>query len=275
MGQSIAVIILARNDEVWLPAALESVKWVNQIIIVDNGSTDQTLKIAGRYTDQIIKVDHNSGPIDFSLLRNAGLDKVNTDWVFYLDSDERVLAPLKTEIEKIISNDSAGSAWAVPRRNIILGEEKRYNAFWPDHVIRLFKKSKLKGWTGKVHEQPDFEGKLQYLSEPLLHLTHRDIDSMVLKSLSWANIDAKLRLDANHPAMTGWRFLRIVITEMWQQGVARRGFFNGTVGMIDCLLQVFSLYLSYVKLWQLQLKTPLPKVYENIDQKLIENDFKY
>ena len=98
---------------------------------------------------------------------------------------------------------------------------------------------------------------------------------MVLKSLSWANIDAKLRVDANHPQMTGWRFLRILFTELWNQGIKRRGFFNGTVGVIDALLQVFSMYISYVKLWQLQRKETLEETYQKIDQQLLKSNFRY
>ena len=96
---------------------------------------------------------------------------------------------------------------------------------------------------------------------------------MVLKSLGWANIDARLRLDAGHPPMSPLRFIRILITETWNQGVIRQGFFNGSVGTIDALIQTFSLLLSYAKLWQLQQKVPLSEKYKQIDKKLIENGF--
>lgn len=160
MSQTIGVIILTRNDQQWLPAALESAKWADQIVVVDDGSTDQTLKIARQYTDKIVELKQYEEQIDFSQKRNVGLEKISTDWVFYLDSDERILATLKEEISQILNSKTVEVAWAVPRRNVILGEEKSYSAFWPDYVIRLFKRSALRQWSGKVHEQPEFDGQL-------------------------------------------------------------------------------------------------------------------
>lgn len=269
----LSVIILTGNSQKLIEACLKSVSFADEIILVDDSSTDQTVEIGQKMNAKIVQYDRSAG-YNFSEARNLGLKNVKGDWVLYLDSDERILEPLKNEILQIVSTDSPG-AWQVSRRNIILGQEVRYAAFWPDYVIRFFRKESLTKWQGDVHEQPVFNGPLSSFKNPLLHLTHRDIDSMVRKSLDWANIDANLRLSAGHPPMSGWRFLRIVMTEMWQQGIVRRGFFNGTVGVIDSLLQVFSLYISYVKLWQLQQKPSLDEKYQNIDQKLIDNNFQY
>lgn len=274
----LSVIIIARNDEKLIKNCLESVKWADEIIVVDDGSTDSTSEVAAKYTSKVYEVKplssgNKSQSEDFSEKRNFGLNKATGDWILCVDTDERVLNPLKEEIQNIISHDTSEVAWKIPRTNVILGEVKKYKAFWPDYVIRLFKKEHLKGWQGKVHEQPEYEGKLGTIKNSFLHLTHRDIDSMVLKSLNWANIDAKLRLDAGHPPMSGPRFIKILFSEIWNQGVNRRGFFNGTVGVIDSLLQAFSLYITYVKLWQFQRSETLDETYEKIDKKLMESDF--
>ncbi len=267
----ISVVIIAKNEQELLVGALDSVKWADEVVVIDNDSTDDTAKIAKEHGALVFKTSSKT----FSDIRNFSLEKITGEWVLFVDADERVLADLHQEIVEIIGSTPSSAAWAIPRRNIILGEEKKYAAFWPDYVIRLFKREKLKGYHGDVHEQPTYEGELGKIKSPFLHLTHRDIDSMVLKSLSWSNIDANLRLQAGHPPMTGIRFLRILVTEIWNQGIIRRGFFNGTVGVIDSLLQVFSLYISYVKLWQLQRSEPLAKTYATIDKKLKESDFKY
>ncbi len=267
----ISVVIIAKNEENRIKACLESVKWADEIIVVDDGSTDDTVQIAKAYTDKIIKTSSRN----FSEKRETALEKVSGEWVFFVDADERVLQPLREEIESIISSDSSCAVWQVSRRNIILGKEKKYAAFWPDYVIRLFKKSALKGYQGEVHEQPDFEGELGTLKNSLLHLTHRDIDSMVLKSLDWSHIDAKLRFNAGHPPMSGWRFIRILITETFNQGISRRGFFNGSVGTIDALLQTFSLMFTYMRLWEMQQKPSLDEKYNQLDQQLMKDDFRY
>ncbi len=264
----LSIIIITKNEQDRIVACLESVKWADEIIVLDNGSTDKTLEIARKYTKEIFSFDN----LDFSSIRNMGMEKVKNDWVLYVDSDERVLEPLRKEIESIIKEDKY-SALAISRKNIIFGSEVSYGPFWPDWVIRLLKKSDFENWLGRVHEYPKFKGKLGYSKNSFLHLTHRDLDHVVKKSLEWSKIDAKLRLEASHPKMTGWRFIRIFISEVFNQGVKRRGFFNGTVGIMDSLLQAFSMFMTYVRLWQMQQEKSLDEIYNDIDKKLKESNF--
>lgn len=266
----LSIIVITKNEEERIKVCLESIKWADEIIVADNGSTDNTLAIAKSYTSKIFTFDEE----DFASLRNKAVEKSSGDWILFVDSDERVLEPLKKEIEVKISFENF-SAFAISRKNIIFGCEVKYGPFWPDWVIRLLKKSQLEGWVGKVHEYPKFKGELGYLENSLLHLTHRSIDQIVLKSLEWSKIDAKLRLKVNHPRMTSWRFLRILTTEIFNQGIRRRGFFNGTIGVMDSILQVFSMIMTYVRLWQLQQPKPPNEIYDEIDKKLMENGFKF
>lgn len=265
----ISVVVIAKNEEDRIGTCLESVKWADEIIVADNGSSDKTLDIAKKYTEKIIEFSEQ----DFATLRNKAAEKAGGDWLLYIDADERVLEPLKKEIlDLTFKNDK--SAYAIPRKNIIFGKEVSYGPYKHDWVIRLLQKKDFGGWIGKVHEYPKFTGNLGYTTNSLLHLTHRDIDQVVLKSLAWSNIDAKLRYGAGHPKMSGWRFLRILITETFNQGIKRKGFFGGTVGIIDSMLQAFSLFITYVRLWQMQQPQSMEKIYQDIDKKLIENDFK-
>lgn len=266
----LSIIVITKNEEDWIKGCLESVKWADEIIIVDNGSTDKTLEIAKKYTNKIIKFEN----LDYASFRNKGMESVLGDWVLYIDPDERVLWDLRKEINELIKSKDY-SAFAISRRNIIFGQEAKYGPFWPDWVIRLLRRQDFEMWVGKIHEYPKFRGKLGYSQGSLLHLTHRDLDQIVLKSLEWSKIDARLRLDSNHPKMSGWRFLRIFITEIINQGILRKGFFSGTVGIIDSLLQVFSMYLTYVRLWQLQQPKKLDEIYKDLDKTLLEKEFKY
>ncbi len=266
----ISVIVITKNEEARIKVCLESVKWADEIIIIDSGSEDKTLEIAGKYTDKIFIFND----LDFATLRNKGMDKAEGDWVLYVDSDERVLSNLKEEIGELVKSEKF-SAVAISRKNIIFGKEVSYGPFWPDWVIRLLKKSDFDIWVSKIHEYPKFRGKLGYSKNPLLHLTHRNLDQIVLKSLEWSKIDAKLRLEAGHPKMSGWRFFRILIGEVFNQGIKRGGFFNGSIGVMDSLLQTFSMFMSYVRLWELQQPKPLSNVYEELDKQLIEDNFKY
>lgn len=266
----LSVIILTKNEEGRIKACLESVKWADEIIVCDNGSKDGTLDIAKKYTTKIFQVKADN----FADWRNQAMEKASGNWVLFVDPDERVLEPLRKEIEVMIML-SGFSAFAISRKNIIFGKEMSYGPFWPDWVIRIFKKSEFKNWIGKIHEQPKFNGKLGYSKNSLLHLTHRDVDQFMGKVMNWSKIEAELRFNSGHPKMNGWRFLRIFITEIFNQGILRGGFFNGTISMMDGILQAFSMYITYVRLWEMQQTNSLDKVYDDIDNKLIADHFNY
>lgn len=267
----ISVIVLTKDEEDRIKACLESVKWADELIIFDNGSVDKTIEIAKKYTDKIISI---SGIIDYQEVRNKAMEETSSDWVLYLDADERVLEGLRNELTEI-TESSDKSAYALSRKNIIFGTEVSYGPYKKDWMIRFFKRDKFKTWIGKVHEYATFDGELGYSKNSLLHLTHRDVDHFILKTLNWSNIYAQLLLDSKHPKMSGWRFFRILLTESIEQGIKKGGFFAGTVGVIDSLLQIFSQLITYIKLWQLQQPRRLNKIYDEIDKKLIEDGFKF
>ena len=267
----LSTIVIAKDEEERISACLESAKWANELVVVMDDSVDNTAKIAKKYTNEVLIY---KGEHDFAKLRNWAMEQTLGEWVLFLDADERILSPLKEEIVNAISG-SEKSAFAIPRKNIIFGTEKKYGPFWPDFVIRLLKRENFTGWAGKIHEQPTFEGSLGYLKNPFLHLTHRDLNQIICKSLDWSNIDAKLRLSSNHPKISSWRLIRILLIELFNQGFLRKGFFAGTIGTMDAILQTFSLVMTYIRLWEMQQSRPLDRVYAEIDKKLIDGNFKF
>lgn len=266
----ITAVILTKNEEDRIKTCLESVKWVDEIIIIDSYSQDKTVEIAKKFGAKIFQREFDN----YVNQKNWAAEKVSGEWVIYIDADERILEPLKNEIKEIISNDKY-NAFAISRKNVIFGKEEKYGSFWPDWVIRLVRKNSFKKWVGEIHEHMEFEGKLGYTKNSFLHLTHRDVDQIILKNLEWSKIDAKLRFDAKHPKMSAWRFLRILFSELFYQGVIRKGFFSGSIGTMDALLQTFSLLTTYMRLWELQQHKPLKEVYEEIDEKLIKEKFNF
>lgn len=276
----LSIIIIAKNEEGMIKTCLESVKWADEIIVIDNGSTDKTADIAIESGARVVKLEsdgfsktRNEPKVSsFAALRNRGMEEAKGEWVLYVDADERVSAELKAEIFQLIKSEK--SAFAVSRKNIIFGEKVSYGPYKNDWVIRLFKKDKFETWVGKVHEYGKFKGGLGYTRNSLLHLTHRNLDHFILKALEWSKIDASLRLESGHPKMTKWRFIRILITQTYEELLKRKGLFGGTVGIIDSVLQVFSFHMTYVRLWELQQPKPVSEVYKDIDKKLVESGFK-
>jgi len=267
----ISVLVLTKNEEKMIKTCLESARQLaDEIVVLDNFSSDRTVEIARKYTDKIFQKDFEG----YDKERNFLAQKANEKWLLYIDADERVTVQLKGEILEAINNKrKVISAFAIPRKNILLGKWQKNGGWWPDNQIRLFRKDKLKSWQGELHERPVFEGELGQLKTPLIHLTHRDIVSMMEKTAQWSETEAKLRLKASHPQISGWRLLRVMLTEFWYRAIKKQGLKEGTEGWIEAIFQSFSIFITYVRLWEVQRKQSLEKTYQEIDKRLAEDKF--
>jgi glycosyltransferase involved in cell wall biosynthesis len=261
----ISVVIVARNEEKMIGECIESVVgWANEVLVVDNASIDKTGKIAKKFGAKVVYEPWTE--FNYSQSRNRGLAEAKGDWILYLDADERCTKELRNEIDIEIneSNHRANSsisnlksqifsAYAIPRRNFVLGKEFKHCGQWPDYVKRLYRKDKFKGWTGKVHEEPHFEGVLGLLKNPMIHKKHETLTEMVEKTNGWSEVEAKMMYDANHPPMNIPRFASAMSREFWLRMVKQAAFLDGAEGIIYALYQVFSRFISYAKLWEMQL----------------------
>ncbi len=247
--EKISVVIIARDEEKMIEDCFASAIFADEIILLDGGSIDRTLEIAKKYKVKIFRQE--SKEVDWGAWHNQGIKEASSDWIFYLDADERITPKLQKELIETISQQE-NVAFAIPRRNILLGKPMYYGGWYPDYQIRLFKKEKLIKWEGKLHERPIFKGSLEHLSEPMFHLTHRDLSSMVEKTRKWAGIEANLLLAANHPPIVWWRFLKVMFNEFVFRFVKKQAWRDGKVGWIEGIFQMFSRFLTYAYLWEKQ-----------------------
>lgn len=243
-----------------LENCLKSLTFCDEIIVIDNGAPEEVVKIAKRYTDKIFKSSDSS----FAARHNLGKEKASGDWLLYIDSDERVSQKLSEEILKAKDFD----AYQLKREDYRLGKNFETNEF----ITRLFKKLKLINWTGDIHESSQVDGKIGKLSAPLYHLTHRDIFSMVEKTINFSEREAILRLRSGHPPIVWWRFLRVILYEFYYRMIKLQGWRQGTEGWIDGLLQTFSLFIVYARLWELQQKQSPSQKYKEIDEKILKGE---
>lgn len=245
----ISTIIIAKNAENLLADCLDSISFSDEIILIDSGSTDRTKEIAERLKAKIYEIKTN----DFSKIRNLGLEKAEGDIIFYIDVDERVDNVLGKEIIKLKSEEiiNVKGSYSIERKNYYLGSNE-----WPktEKILRIFKKEDLKGWKGKLHESPIIEGESGALNGYILHFTHRNLSSMLDKTIEWSKTEAELRFDANHPKMTWWRFPRVMITVFLDYYIRQGGYKIGTAGFVESVYQAFSIFITYARLWELQQK---------------------
>lgn len=242
---NISAIILAKNEGARIKKCLDSVAWADECIVIDNNSTDDTVKIAEKFGARIITSTKSS----FAERRNIGLREAKGDWILYVDADEIVTQELAKEIQSV-GGDFV--AYKIRRQNFYLGH------LWPyqEKILRLFQKSALKDWYGKLHESPNVTGETGELSSPLIHDTHRTLEEMVAKTNTWSEVEASLRLHNDHPPVVWWRFFRVMATAFYDSFIRQGGWKAGAIGWIESIYQAFSMFITYAKLWEMQHKKP-------------------
>lgn len=256
---SISGVIVARNEERHIGECINSLAFCDEIVVIDNDSTDATSKIAKKLGAKVFEFKKIASEGHFGAMREFAVSKTKGDWLLFVDADEKVTQKLKEEIlNKKRGDSSVFSAYAIPRRNILLGHEMHWGGWWPDYVLRLIRKDKLKGFKGELHEQANIDGDIGKLENPLIHTTHESLSEMVEKTNKWSEIEAKLMLTAKHPPMNVPRFITAMFREFWYRAIVKLGFLDGPIGIIEIIYQVFSRFVSYSKLYELQIKTKLP-----------------
>lgn len=246
--KKISAVIIVRDGEALIADCIDSLVFCNEIIVIDNNSKDRTAEIANRMNAKVFEYDSN----DFAKLRNLGLLKATSEWILYIDADERISVNLAKSIKNLLlKEESEFSAYKLQRKNYYFGDEE-----WPaiEKIERLFKRKYLKKWTGQIHESPLIEGKVGEIEGYLLHYTHRNLSSMLEKTIEWSKIEACLRYKANHPKMTWWRFPRVMLTTFFNYYIKQKGYKAGTAGIVESVYQAFSIFITYARLWELQNK---------------------
>lgn len=238
---TISAVVVAKNEQDRIGECLHALSFCDEIVVVDNGSVDDTADIARKHNANVITSRSSS----FADLHNTGAKAATGDWLLYVDADEIVDETLRRSIKNSTGNCSA---YSVQRKNYYLGKP------WPvtEKLIRFMRKDNLVGWRGTLHETAVIKGEIGQLPGLLLHDTHRSLSEMVAKTNQWSAVEAKNRFDAQHPPVAPWRLFRVFFTGFWQSYIRESGWCAGTVGLIESLYQGFSLFITYAKLWEMQ-----------------------
>lgn len=240
----ISALVLAKNEAARLGRCLKSLEWVEKIVLVDDCSTDETVKIAKQYGAEVFrrKLD------DFSSQRNFGLKKIKTKWVILIDADEEVPPALKEEVLAAIGSDKY-DGYFFPRANILFGKQMKNTGWYPDYRLYLFQTRKG-SFRGKVHEKTVLKGKAGYLENSLIHHNFQTISQYLQKLDLYTTLEAKTRFkDGAKPGPA--RFLRIPAGEFFKRFFVDKGYLDGLHGFVLSLLQAFSELAVEAKIWEL------------------------
>ena len=248
--KKLSVLIPTNNEEDNIRDCIESVKWADEILIVDSFSSDRTLEIAKEYTDRIIQHEY----INSATQKNWAIPQAKYEWVLIVDSDERVTKELREEIEKALSGDSDDiKGYYIPRKNFFLGKEIKHGGwdFKHDLNLRLFKRDSGRYENKEVHADIISRGKTGRIKSPFLHYSYKSIDQY-LKKLArytdWAAQDV-----AKKGKNISWvKVLLRPFGTFIKMFILKLGFLDGFHGLILALFSSYYVYIKYVKAWEIR-----------------------
>ena len=251
---TISAVLIVKNSADTLRACLESVTWCDEIVILDSGSNDDTIKIAEEFSDKIFTDTNWQG---YGIQRQRAQANASGDWIFMIDADEQVTPELKASIEKVVTENDQSAVYATPRLSWVFGRFIRHCGWYPDYVTRLYPRSKGRYGDDKVHEKVYYdEGiQLKHLSGDLLHYTYKDMEHYLVKSANYAAAWADQRQERGKKASLLQAFVHGVgcFIKMY---IIRAGFLDGKQGLLLSLLSAHSTFVKYADLWTRSQKQP-------------------
>lgn len=248
--KNISVIIIAKNEEKNIRGCLESVRWADEIILVDAFSVDTTLEIAKEFTAKIYQKEWEG----FADQKAYALSLAKNDWVLSLDADEQISPQLKEEI--LALNDETYSAFEIHRENYFLGKKITTCGWDKDYQLRLFRKEKTKVTVDKlVHEGFVVDGKIKKLSAPMFHYTTASLEKMIGKINYYSTLHAEQNAGSNKK-ITGLSILLHGVSAFLRPYISLKGYKDGMHGLLISFLNGLTTILNYAKLWELQKNKP-------------------
>jgi len=247
----VSAVVISFNEEKNLGACLESLRFADEIVVVDSGSTDATLEIALRYTDKVFDVPWKG----FGLQKQAAVERASHDMVLNVDCDERVTPELAEEIGRLLAGEEVAAAYTVPRRTFVGGKEIRRCGWYPDRTTRFFDRSRARFTDDLVHERVEVSGDKVPLKGHLLHYSFSGIGEMIPKINRYSDLSARQMFEQGRRCGTADLLLRPAFA-FFRTYFLRMGFLDGFEGYVISTTTALLTFSKYVKLRELERKRP-------------------
>lgn len=244
----LSVVVVTRNEENNIGQCLDSVRWADEIIVVDSQSTDRTVEIASRYTDRVFVISRDR--LDANINKNFGLERATGDWVLFLDADEIVPPETKAEIRRILQDDGAGcDGYLVRRKNMFIGRWLRHGGAWSyAENIELVRRGKGY-WPLGMHQTLRVDGSIGKLKNPMIHNWNKSISQWMEKADEYTSVEAieeKTRFRM-------WRMLLYPPAMFYRNFFLKAGFRDGRHGFVAAILAAIYAFVKQAKLWEKEL----------------------
>ncbi|MFP4082121.1 MAG: glycosyltransferase family 2 protein [Candidatus Aminicenantes bacterium] len=242
----ISAVVITRNEEKRLEPALKSLAGIAaEIIVVDAYSSDQTLKIAKKYTKKVFQRTWTN----FADQKNFANSRASLPWILSLDADERLSPELQQEIISLKKKEKEPpwAGFSMPRQVFYLGRWIRHSGWYPDRKIRLFRKEKAR-WEGEyVHEKLVIEGQVKKLNHSIHHFTYRNIREHVDRINIFSDLGAQ-KLYASQKKSRWYHLVFLPFFRLIRSYILKGGFLDGFAGFVIAVLHGYSIFLRYAKL---------------------------
>lgn len=243
----ISASIIVFNEEENLGALLDTLNWVDEIVVVDSFSTDRTKDIAAKYNARVF--DHEFK--GYQDKHEFADEKTTGDWIFWVDADERVTPALRQAIDKLKLQDEASlpDGFRIARKTHYLGKWIKHGGWYPDHQMRLYRKS-ASFWDGVApHQTARVTGRTEVLDGELLHFTKRDLGEHHHVTNTYASLAAEHLAENGRVAGSGKMFFSSIAAFL-RTYLLKQGFRDGVQGMIIAMFTAYGVFLKYAKLWE-------------------------
>ena len=241
MKNKITATIITRNEEANIERCLNSIDWVDEIVVVDSFSTDKTIEICEKYKCKIIQTEWKG----FGKTKKYAVDASSNNWIFSIDADEEVTNELKNKILSILVNPEF-EGYKIKRTSYYLGTQIKYCGWDRDFPLRLFNRKNGNFDNKEVHESVIINGQKGKLNEVIHHYTYPTISSHISKMNRYTDlslIQQKKRYSILSAVIFG-------INKFFKMYLLQRGFLDGKVGFLLCLNSSYGIFLKYIKTWQ-------------------------
>jgi glycosyltransferase involved in cell wall biosynthesis len=245
---TISVVVSVWNEEKHLARCLSSVSWADEIVVIDNSSTDKTNKIARTFTDKVFSRPNN---LMLNLNKNYGFGKATKDFILNLDGDEEIPEALRDEIRSVIKTKDCMDGYWIARKNIIFGKWIQHGIWWPDKQIRLFKRGKGRFPCVHIHEYVKIDGRVDSLIHPYIHYNYESIHQYLTK-IDRASSSEALSLDEMKYQIQWYDAIRFPVSDFIKIYFAQQGFKDGLHGLVLGFLQAFYSFCTFAKVWETQ-----------------------
>ncbi len=246
---SVSVILITKNEEEDLPRCLDSVHWADEIVVVDSGSTDKTAEIAqGRGARVFVETWKG-----YAAQKNSCLKKATREWVVSIDADEELTEEAQSDIRLLVQkNDPSVDGYAFRRKVFYLGKWITHGDWYPDYVLRLWRRGKGAFEGKRVHESVKVEGKVRYLRSEILHYTYKDLEDQGVRMDKYAKLWAEDQFEKRRPFIWSDLYLRPPLRFL-RGFVLKFGWLDGWRGLLIawlCAKEVSWKYRRLRELWQ-------------------------